>query len=210
MTLRALAAVAAIVVLFSGCTLFSRSPSPQPDFYRLSYEGGSAQCEASFSAMLRVRDFSADQPFGQQRMVFWGRNRTVRFSRSARWVAEPGTMLAEGIRRDLSRSGLFSSVVQGASPDGPSLELSGRIMRFAAEPCASRYRALLGVTIRLERRGGEQPPLWQEQYSLKSDCFPAGDADRFARAMSRLVSKFSTKLREDLCGIAREGVSAGK
>jgi ABC-type uncharacterized transport system auxiliary subunit len=199
MTLRAAALAAAIVVLLAGCALVDRSPSPEPDFYRLSYEAGSTKCAASFPTKLRVRRFSADHPFGQQRMVFWGRNRTVRFSRSARWVAEPGAMLAEGIRRDLSRSGLFSGVVQGISPDGPHLELSGRILRFAAEPCDAGYRALFGVEVRLQERSGEKAPLLQQRYSLESGCFPAKDAARFARAMSDLASEFSDRLREDLC-----------
>jgi len=195
----------ALLVLLAGCVPFGSSSSPEPEFYRLSFEGESAQCDALFSRMVRVRRFSADQPFGQQRMVLWGRNGTVRFSRSARWVAEPGAMLAEGIRRDLSRSGLFSSVMEESHPGGASLELSGRILRFAAEPCASGYRALFAVKVRLQERSGGEAPLLQKRYSLESGCFPARDAARFARAMSDLASEFSDRLLEDLCRKQRKG-----
>jgi hypothetical protein len=102
-------------------------------------------------------------------------------------------------------------VKEGVGGSGAGLELSGRILRFVAEPCASGYRALLGVTVRLERRGAvEERPLFQKSYSLQSGCFPAEDAARFAEAMSRLVSEFSTELRGDLCRTAREELSAGK
>ena len=135
MTPRAVVAAAAIAVLLAGCTPLDRSPSPEPDYYRLSYETGTVSCETAFPDGVLVRRFTADRPFEQERMVFWGRNRTVRFSESARWIAEPGVMLGEAVLRDLSRSGLFPSAVEAAEPAVASLELSGRVLCFAAEPC---------------------------------------------------------------------------
>ena len=203
MTLRTLV-TAVTVLLLAGCAPFDRASPPEPDFYRLSYEAGFAQCGASFTEGVAIRDFTADRPFEQRRMVLLGENKTVRFSEKARWVAEPGTMLSEALRRDLSRGELFPGVAEESDVEGSSLELTGRIVRFAAEPCGSDYRALLGVTVRLEQRSGGQR-LWRKDYSLQSDCFPAGEADRFARAMSRLVSEFSSGVRSDLCRMAREG-----
>jgi hypothetical protein len=87
------------------------------------------------------------------------------------------------------------------------LELSGRIGRFVARPCESGYRALLGVSVELKERGTGENPLLRKNYSLESDCFPAGKASEFAEAMSRLALQFSDRLQKDLCRIAGKRAS---
>lgn len=205
MHLRTICLTAALAVLLAGCSPFASAP--EPEYYRLGYGTETGECDSAFASKARVWRFTAAEPFEQRSMVLWDRNQTVRFSETGQWVAAPASMLTEQIRRDLNQSGLFSGMSGGLDSGRTPLELSGRIRHFVARPCESGYRALLGVIVELRERGTGVRPLLRKNYSLESDCFPAGEASEFAEAMNRLVSKFSKRLQSDLCEIAGERTS---
>ncbi|MCF8029553.1 MAG: ABC-type transport auxiliary lipoprotein family protein [Desulfohalobiaceae bacterium] len=189
----------AAVLVSAGCMQLSRSSPPESVFYRLEYKARAVDCEHSLEKGLLVRDFTAAEPYGQQRMVLLGRNRTIRFSGSRQWVASPGNMLSESLRQDLMRGGLFAEVLSSSEPGESALELSGRILTFAAKRTSSGYRAVLRTRIRLNQAGISGKTLLGKTYSLQSASISDIDQSRFAEVMSGLAGELSARLRADLC-----------
>lgn len=189
----------AAILVSAGCMQLSRSSPPEIVFYRLEYEARAVDCERSLDKRLRVRDFTASEPFGQQRMVLLGRNRTIRFSGSRQWVAPPGNMLTENLREDLIRGELFTEVLGSSDPGECALELSGRVLTFAAKRTSSGYRAVLRIRIRLNEAGLSGKTLFGKTYSLQSVSIAEMDQPRFADLMSGLARDLSARLRADLC-----------
>ena len=189
----------AAILVSAGCMQFSRSSPPESVFYRLEYEADAVDCERSLEKGLLVRDFTAAEPFDQQRMVLLGRNRTIRFSGSRQWVSSPGNMLSENLRQDLMRGELFKKVLGSSDPGESALELSGRVLTFAAKRTSSGYRAVLRTRIRLNQAGISGNTLLGKTYSLQSDSISDMDQSRFAEMMSGLAKDLSARLRADLC-----------
>ena len=200
----------AFLLLLAGCIRLPSSGSPAPSMYRLQYQPPSQDCDKGPGRVLRLRDFSASEPYGQQWMVLQGGNRTVRISASSKWVAPPGAMLSQALRRDLESSGLFGEVIQGSSPGSAPLELDGKVLVFAAEESDSGYRALLRARIRLTGPSFSEAPLLRETYSLRSDPFPKRDAAGFAREMSLLAGELSQRIQADLCRMLDEFETSGQ
>ena len=191
----------AAILVSAGCMQFSRSSPPESVFYRLQYEAVAVDCERSLEKSLLVRDFTASEPFGQQRMVILGRNKTIRFSGSRQWVASPGDMLSENLRQDLIQGELFTEVLGSSDPGESALELSGRVLTFAAKRTSSGYRAVLRTRIRLNEAGISGKTLLGKTYSLQSASIAELDQSRFAGVMSDLVRDLSARLRADLCRV---------
>jgi ABC-type uncharacterized transport system auxiliary subunit len=192
------------------CTQASvlRPKKQGPSFHRLRYEITRVQCGHAFQGGLCVWDFATGEPFNRTRMAVAEANGTLAFSRDHQWAALPGIMVANRVRRDLSRGSLFPLVVGSRSGADAPYEMTGRVHTFACRCSPSGCRAALAAELTLTRSGSGEV-LFHETYRFSSETFPRGRPSRFVQAMSGLAGELSERLRRDLCSAAKR-LSAGQ
>ena len=198
MPLRALPVVFAALVGLCGC-LGRLTSAPPPTYYEIEFPTQKAGCGTAPGKGLRVWAFSAPAPFNREEMIVLETGREVRLSNLYRWVAAPGSMVADKLIRDLSLSGLFEKVVSAGDPFHASLELGGQVFKFAWERQGSSGRAVLDVEVSLWAETPQRDILFREHYHLESEPEPEGGSEVFARAMSELVARLSAQVQQDLC-----------
>lgn len=187
------------LVLLSGCSSMIVSSTPPPVYYQLDYQPVPINCGHSFKDSLRIWDFATSKPFDQPDMVVVKSSGQVLYSSSFQWAANPGTMIAQSLLRDLNRGSLFPQVVSGDSPTPTPLELTGHVFDCSWQRDGATSRAVLQVTVSLIHAQTPRKVLFRHTYNLHSSAFKQDDSAAFAKAMSQLVSDFSTQLRKDLC-----------
>jgi hypothetical protein len=122
-----LAAGLAVVPLSCG---FILPVSPAPLYYRLVYNPQPVHCDRSFPGGVRVWRFTEASPFGHSEMAVLEPGGKVAFSSANRWVAAPGTLVAEDLIRDLTLGRTFPQVVSGENPIDVPYEITGRVFEF--------------------------------------------------------------------------------
>ncbi len=190
--------IIAIALFLTGCSSILVSSTPPPVYYQLDYQAVAATCPRHFSNGVRIQPFSASAPFDQPAMVVKQPKNRVSFSNTYQWVANPGILVSQALRRDLGIGNLFPQVVGTDNPSMVPLELTGHIFEFAWVKDGSQARARLDVEVSLVDTGTHQV-LLRKTYRLEGASYPAQDADTFARAMNTLMERFSKELQEDLC-----------
>jgi ABC-type uncharacterized transport system auxiliary subunit len=151
-----------------------------------------------------VWHFSASAPFDREQMIVLTPGKEVRFSSEYRWVALPGSLLADRIVQDLSKDRFFQRVVSPGDPFSTSTEMGGHVFAFGLEQSQTTAKAVLEVEItvwenRPEKSIAERQILFRKTYHLKSEPSTNGDSAFLAQTMSQLVHEFSIQLRQDLC-----------
>jgi ABC-type uncharacterized transport system auxiliary subunit len=199
MNLRIVGLMAVFLSFTAGCSSLLVSSSAPPVYYQLEYAPAETDCAREFHEGVRVWEFTTSSPFNRPQMVVIEKEGEVLYSSAYQWVANPGTMVAQCLLRDLNRGALFAQAVSPDSPVSVPLELTGHIFVFAWDKNESEVRAELQVQVTLVRSAKPGKILFRQNYSLKSEPFVKNTAADFAQAMSRLVDDFSKRLRRDLC-----------
>jgi ABC-type uncharacterized transport system auxiliary subunit len=182
------------------CSSILVKSTPPPVYYRLDHEPRAVKCPVSAPGTLRIWPFSASAPFDEAGMVVVEGRREVRFSGVHYWVAPPGTMLAQSLIRDFDAGSLFPQAVGAEGPAEAPFELTGRVFDFSWDRSGTTARARLHVEVSLvDDRGRGSRVVFHREYEMESEPTTADDAATFADAMSALVERMSTRLREDLC-----------
>jgi ABC-type uncharacterized transport system auxiliary subunit len=190
---------ALIPALLAGCASLIFPTGKAPVYYQLDYQSPTVRCSRAFPQGVRVWKFATSSPYDRTEMVVLQPDDQVRFSSGFQWVASPGTLVAENLQRDLTRSSLFPQVV---SPDNPTvvpLELSGHVFAYAWERSGLASWAVLVVEVSLINTRTPRKVIFRREYSLKTGPFMDNSSANFARAMSALMREFSEKFQRDLC-----------
>lgn len=200
---KALAALLAAVLLAGGCAGSLISEERAPVDYRIDYASPHVAVSAGFNRGLRVWRFSAARPYDGRNMVVLSGDGQASSSSRFRWIAPPGSLLADRLARDLEAGGLFPHVVAAAAPDPAPLELSGHVDTFAWQQQRDKGRAVLELRLTLSDAG--KKVLFQKRYHLESEPADAYSPGAFAAAMSGLVREASGRLQRDLADLAHHG-----
>lgn len=187
------------LLFLSSCSSMIFSSTPPPVYYQLDYQPASIHCPHSFGKAVRIWNFTTSKPFDQPDMVVVKSTGQVLYSSSFQWAANPGTLIAQNLLRDLNRGSLFPQVVSGDSPTSTPLELTGHVFNCSWQTTGTTSRAVLQVAVSLLDTQAPRKVLFQHTYQLQSAALQQNDSAAFAKAMSQLVSKFSTQCRKDLC-----------
>jgi ABC-type uncharacterized transport system auxiliary subunit len=189
-----------MVVLGGGCAAMFARPAPASVF-QLAYSPRLVACPASFPASVRVWPLEASPPYDQEALVVLADDARVRFSSQYAWVAQPGRMAADRLLRDLSQTQLFSSVMTSGETAAHRFDLGGHLFAFAWQRWGDQWQAVLDVEITLLENRSDRSPriLLRKPYRLVSEPAAEHHPEAFARAMSQVMSAFSTAVQEDLC-----------
>ena len=193
-----------LLAMLTGCVSFHLPTSSPPVYYQLDYQTPSVRCTRAFKHGLRVWKFSSSSPYGRTEMVVVQPDGKTQFSSTFQWIAPPGTLVADSLLRDLSRSRLFPQVVSANDPASAPLELSGHVFRYAAERSGTIFRAALHVEVSLISTEAPRRVILHREYDLRSPPYGAETSAAFARAMSELMRELSEKFQRDLCTAAAD------
>jgi ABC-type uncharacterized transport system auxiliary subunit len=188
--------------LLTGCLGLVSTTAPR--YYEIDPLFIPVECAQPTERTLRVWHFGASAPFDREQMIVLAEGKEVKFSSEYRWVALPGTLLADQLIHDLSTDRFFQKVVSPGDPFSTSTEMGGHVFAFGLEQSEKTAKAILEVEVtvwenRPEETLAERRILFRKSYRLESEPSPTGDSDFLARAISRLVGDFSGLLRQDLC-----------
>jgi ABC-type uncharacterized transport system auxiliary subunit len=185
-----------------GCAGVIRPQVSQPELHRLQPVDQARSCRHAFDRSLRIWDFSTAEPFNRNRMAVLNPNGTMVFSREHQWVDLPGVMIAQALQRDLSRSGLFTTVVRGMPEVDAAYELSGRLLAFGCQRGRGGDRAAFRVQVSLHQQDKPEEPIFHRTYSYRSPPAATLSASDFVDAMNGQAARFFSQLHKDLCRLA--------
>jgi ABC-type uncharacterized transport system auxiliary subunit len=189
--------LAALWAAGCGGALFPKAKPPV--YYQLDYQPAPVHCRQAFPKGVRVWKFTDSSPYRRTEMVVLEPQGKVAFSSAFQWVANPGTLVADSLQRDLTLSRLFPQVVSANDPAAAPLELSGHVFVFAWERAGAVSRAALQVEVSLIDTEAPRRVLFRRGYDLTSPPLGEDSSSAFASAMSEVMRQFSEKFRQDLC-----------
>jgi ABC-type uncharacterized transport system auxiliary subunit len=190
-----------LLPLLTGCVSFHLPTAAPPVYYQLDYPSPRVHCPGAFQKGLRVWQFTSSSPYGRTDMIVVKPDGQMQFSSTFQWIASPGTMVAESLLRDLTRSRLFPQVISANDPAFVPLELTGHIFMFASERIGTTSQAALQVGVSLIDNQKPRKVILHREYDLRSPTFIDNTSAAFARAMSDLMQKFSERFQRDLCAV---------
>jgi len=186
-----------------GCSSLLVKSTPAPVRYQLDYAVPEVSCPAAFEQGLRIWDLMSTSPYDQTGMVVVGAEGQVEYSGKYQWVSPPGTLIAQRLLQDLSRSDLFSQVVAANAPQNPPLELTGQVFTFAWHNTGKGFQPVLNLKLDLTRNGTHPEVVFRRTYQMAGDVYQNNDPQHFVQAMDALMRDFSQQLQEDLCRAAQ-------
>jgi ABC-type uncharacterized transport system auxiliary subunit len=195
--------IAASLALAAAACSVSLPKAPAQSYYDLEYSPEPVACARRWPSPVEVWQLAADAPYDRPDMVVLESKDQVAPSRGHQWVDRPGSLVAARLTRDLNGGGPFPLAVSPGDPQGAPLALTGNLYRFAWDESGGSARAIFEADLVLRRTGDRPEVLFHRRYRLGSPPVAAtADASAFARAMSGVVSSFSTQIRRDLCDAA--------
>ena len=182
----------------AGC-LNLRVPSPEIRDYRLDYAppviGG-----APLPVVLRVAPFRAATVYARESIVYRENPYSTGTYFYHRWMANPASMVADLVARDLSASGLYRAVQQGPSMLVSDYELAAELDEIEEQITAKGCVAHLSMRVLVTRMRATQegdPVVLRNSYVADEPC-ARDDPQDLAAAMSRAMEEISTRLQRDL------------
>jgi ABC-type uncharacterized transport system auxiliary subunit len=188
-----------VALWLAGCGGKLLPKSKPPVYYQLDYQATPLHCGQALQKGLRVWRFADSSTYQRTEMVVIQSQGKVAFSSAFQWVANPGTLVADSLQRDLTLSRLFPQVVSANDPAAAPLELSGHVFVFAWERAGAVSRAALQVEVSLIDTEAPRRVLFRRGYDLTSPPLGEDSSSAFASAMSEVMRQFSEKFRQDLC-----------
>src|SRR5262249_10552089 len=116
-----------------------------------------------------------------------------------RWSANPGSLVADLLARDLVDSGLYRAVERGPTLVPADYQLSGEILEIEERRTASGCEAFLQLHMVLTRTRttGSDPLLLQAGFT-ESEPSRCHDSTALAEAMSTALERISTALQPQI------------
>jgi len=191
-----------LAVITWGCAGSIIPKSPPMYYHQLdySYHTIAPPCSTFQNKIIKVWGFHSISPFDSTEMVVESNNIQVLVSKSHQWIDRPGVLLAEWLRKDIDRDGMFSGAYEtietGVSLVG--MELSGVVERWSWVKTEKGYIAAMEVTLTVWQKQPTASILFKKHYKLESQPSSVNDPEAFARAMTELAVKLSQTFRKEL------------
>lgn len=197
------------ILMIAGCSSILPKAPPQ-SFYDLRYDREPERCARPATSGIEVWEFTADAPYDGPDMVVTA-GREVARSEGHQWVGRPGEMVAAALMRDLNQGGPFTVALSPRDPEGAPFELTGNLSRFAWAKDGAQAHAELEADVVLRRTGDGARVLLHKRYAVRSQPYATTDeAKVFARAMSEVMARFSSLVRQDLCSAVAAPAEAAR
>jgi ABC-type uncharacterized transport system auxiliary subunit len=200
----------ALPLLLCGCVGSLRVPAPEVREYRLDYSPPAIN-STPLPVVLHVSRFRAAAAYARQPIVYRDGAYATGTYFYHRWIANPASLLADLLARDLAASGLYRAIQQGASILAADYELVGEVDEFEERLSREGCRAHLSLRILLIRtRATDNPVVMQRSYVAGEPC-ESRTPEAFVAAMSRAVQDVSARLQQDVyAAIASDSVTSEK
>lgn len=187
--------------MLCGCMGSFIPKSPPFQYHQLdySYQKIDAPCKNLSSRILKIWPFHATTPFDGLEMVVEENKINLALSRTHQWIDKPGALLAEWIRKDIDRDGMFAGAFESIEiSEETGMELGGVVERWSLVRADGSYSAKMETTITVWQKKPTRAIIFKKHYALEEPVGLFKDPDAFVRAMSRLATKISEDFRREL------------
>ncbi len=183
-----------LILLLAGCAALREAPETRT--YRLAYPPPAASEASPLPVTLRVMPFGIAAAYDSLAFIYRSSSYDVNSDPYDRWIANPATMIADLIARDMAASRTVQAVLQAASAVPYDYELSGQIETLEERDEGKSCSAMLRVRIALARvpRRGLRSVALQDIFSAETPCAQLS-AEGYAEAASHAVQQVSDAVR---------------
>jgi ABC-type uncharacterized transport system auxiliary subunit len=196
------------LALSAGCLgRLGGGPAPVTRYYALTAPAAAAGVEGS--PAIAVEELRADAPYDDRRIVYRTGRHRVAYDEDDQWVAAPGSMVADSLRRAYQASGRFGMVLAEPGTDTAAI-MGGRVLAFE-EVDRGRQPRVAHIVLDLELRDAETGRiLWSRRADQRIEVArPTRDA--LAAALSRALSRIAAETAGEIAAAARSSTPpAGK
>ena len=170
-------------------------PAPEIHSYRLDYPPPTMMGTA-LPVLLRVPALTVAAVYDRESIVYRQDLYSTGGDFYNRWSANPGTMIADLLARDLDASGVYRAVQRGPSMIPGDYQLSGEVedieQRVTGDVCSAHLQ--LRTLVLRTRAGKDDPVVMRETYNADEPC-ACSDTLALAAAMSKAMQSISAKLQ---------------
>jgi ABC-type uncharacterized transport system auxiliary subunit len=194
------AAALAAVLLGGGCLGgLGGDSAPAVRTYALSGPGPAASGRGRGALSIAVEELHADAPYDQRRIVYRASRYRVDYYDDDSWVAAPGVMVADSLRRAYQSSGRFAMVLSEPAADTAAI-LGGRVVAFDEVDEGARRVAHLAVE--LELRDAETGRMLWSRRAEERIAMTAATRDALAAALSKAVARLAAATAGEIAAAA--------
>ncbi len=189
-----------ILLAVAGCVRLERE-APVRDHYGIEARRDAEPAQHPLFAEVRVYRFDPVARFAADRFVYRYAGLRYEDDYYNRFIAPPGTLIAEETRRWLDESGLFAEVHSGPVRIEPPLIMEGRIVElygdFSAQPSA-----VLAVELSLLDDGAARPEILLRRTYRSVHPLAETTSAALAQGWSRALEEVLRALEDDLKTVA--------
>lgn len=182
----------------------ARHNVPDTRYYTLEYEPPQITAQPS-SAIITVSRFGVAPEFNTPKMIY----RDLSFGRQEytyhQWRSSPQVLVADYLRRDLTKTGLFQAISGPASFLAATHQVEGLVEEWMEIDGSDGWQATAELTITLlDLRALEAPDqvLFQRTYRDSQPCAKKNPG-AVAEAMSRVMRTLSAQIIADIHAAVR-------
>jgi ABC-type uncharacterized transport system auxiliary subunit len=183
-------------VLFAGCLTISQ-PSPQIRDYRLEYPPPAIE-GSPLPVVIMIPTLSVGAAYDRESIVYRPDEVSIGRYFYHRWSSNPGSLSADMLKRDFTRSGLYRAVQSGGTPLVPHYQLLGDIEEIEERVLpggnCTAHLAMRFELVRLRASEGD-PILLRQTFDEEEPC-PCEDPRALSTAMSKVLARVSETLQQ--------------
>lgn len=193
-----------LILALSACAT-GRTPVPDTRYYTLEYAAPEVSGQPT-KAVITLARFGVAPEFNSAKMIY----RDLSFGRQEyhyhHWRATPQTLVADYLRRDMQRSGLFLAVGGLGSSLPATHQLEGMVEEWMEIDGQDSWLATAELTVTLlDLRATAAPErvLFQRTYRESEPCAKKNPGS-VAEAMSRVMRVLSGRIIADVHAAVRD------
>jgi cholesterol transport system auxiliary component len=195
-------AVAALLMLSTGCVGALKSEYPERRFYTLSAERPGAASAPAKDGVLRIRRFTASKVSEGSELVTRKAEAEYETDFYNAFFVPPATQLTEQSQRWLSSSGLFSAVVGTGSSLPETHGMEGNVVALYADRRQSPASVLELQFMLLKVTGDPSAVLFQKSYR-ESVALTSDEPEGVIAGWNAALGKILGALEKDLAKLGK-------
>jgi ABC-type uncharacterized transport system auxiliary subunit len=172
--------------------------APEPRYYALTAPQATSQGRQG-ALSIAVEELRADAPYDERRIVYRLSRHRLAYYEDDQWVAVPGLLVADSLRRAYQASGRFAMVLSEANVDAAAI-LSGRVLAFE-EVMEGRARAG-HLSVELALRDAENGRILWTRRLTERVALTRPTRESLAAALSRAVARVAATTADELAAAA--------
>lgn len=180
-----------LALWLGGCVSVAQ-PAPQFRDYRLDYPPPVVN-GMPLPVVIHIPTLAVAAAYDRESIVYRTDELSIGRYFYHRWSSNPGALIADMLKRDFARSGLYRAVNSGRSPLRPDYQLSGEIEEIEERVLADgRCVAHLSLRLELTRlRPAEGEPIVLRQTFDETEPCACEEPRALSAAMSKVLERIS-------------------